>query len=154
MIQEMITSEQHLKKGGVRLEPQYIGCYRPKNVRVRVGDRQCPPSVVVPEEMSELINKAVSWQDGARWFQPDYNLHFVADWHFKFLILHPFADGNGRTARALAYYMMRWAGLKPFIFDSFTKHESYYPCFNDLDDSSLMRRYFREKYQKNLDQEK
>ncbi len=36
--------------------------------------------------------------------------------HYHFAAMHPFADGNGRTARALEALMLRRAGLKDALF--------------------------------------
>ena len=36
--------------------------------------------------------------------------------HFHFAAMHPFLDGNGRTARALQALMLRRAGLKDILF--------------------------------------
>lgn len=149
-IQGMITREQHLKPGGVQLNPKYVGSYRPEGVQISVGGQVMTSSVLVPPKMSSLLEKIGSWQDSCRFYPENYNLNFIADSHHHFETIHLFVDGNGRTGRALAYYMMRWAGLKPFIFTSRDKREKYYPCFQNSSDSSLTRDYFSEKYLQNL----
>ncbi len=145
-VQGLITAEQHLKPGGPKLEPEFVGCYRPEGVGVSVGGRRCLNSILVPDAMTKLLDQTKLWQDGSRFYEWGYNLNFIADFHFHFLIIHPFADGNGRTSRAMAYYLMRWAGLKPFIFTSKDKYETYYRCFSNPEDSSLMREYFLKKF--------
>ena len=148
-IQELITAEQHLKKGGEKLHSTFVGHYRTCNVSIqmnRVTVKICPAPSVVPVEMTKLLDRAQDWQQNSRFYGWDYNLRYIASFHFNFLTIHPFADGNGRTSRALAYYMMRWAGLKPFVFTSQDKHEKYYPCFNDEGNPSSMQKYFLEKF--------
>jgi len=153
-IQELITAEQHLKKGGMRLESKYVGCYRSCGVSIQMNGvviRKCPNPSVVATEMTKLLDRAQDWQENSRFYGWDYNLNYIASFHFNFLTIHPFADGNGRTSRALAYYMMRWAGLKPFVFTSHDKQEKYYPCFNDEDNPSPMKKYFLEKFGQKAD---
>ena len=152
-LQGLITAEQHLKPGGPCLNPKYIGRYRPEYVSVTVGGRLCLSSSLVPAEMAKLLGGINLWQLSS-WFQEqDYNIRRIADFHFRFEIIHPFADGNGRTGRALAYYLMQWAGLKPIIFTNNDKLELYYPCFRNPDDPSLMQRYFLIKMGRDPDAE-
>jgi len=141
-IQGLITAEQHLKPGGPRLPRRYIGRYRPEGTSVVVGGRVCIPSQFVPTVMAELLARVIRWQQNAWFPEQDYNIRCVADFHFSFEIINPFVDGNGRTGRALAYYLMRWADLNPIVFTNHDKRALYYPCFKNPDDSSLMQRYF------------
>lgn len=67
------------------------------------------------------------------------NVKRIADFHFDFEAIHPFADGNGRTGRALAYYMLRYARIEPFIFGEYDKSETYYLACKDKE---KMREYF------------
>jgi len=79
-----------------------VGCYRKGDVQVVSGPMgkekihyQAPPSEQVKKEMDRFIE----------WFNNDVQLDWVvksAIAHFWFIIIHPFDDGNGRIARALA----------------------------------------------------
>ncbi len=138
-IQGLITAEQHLKSGEEKLD---VGHYRPDYLAVSVGGRLCPSSFLVPELMIKLLKGVRWWQANSRFQESDYNIRYLARFHLKFEIIHPFADGNGRTGRALVYYLMRWAGLAPFLFTAKDKHELYYPCFDDIENADLMERYF------------
>ena len=43
---------------------------------------------------------------------------FLAESHWRFLRIHPFDDGNGRTARLLANYVLLRRGLQPMVIKS------------------------------------
>ncbi len=139
-VQGLVTAEQHLKPGGPKLPYEFIGRYR--TVGVSVGGRKCPDPKSIPALMNILLNEIRKWQEGVRNRISRRNICTVADFHFLFEIIHPFADGNGRTGRALVLYLFRYAGIKPFIFTSQDKHETYYLCFEKPE---VMRRYFMEK---------
>ncbi|MBI5733116.1 Fic family protein [Candidatus Jorgensenbacteria bacterium] len=158
-VQAYITAEQHEKRGGKRLPIRFIGQYR--NIRVSIVSREltisfagehpkfseitkvvkrCPSPSKVPVLMKQWFRRAHLWQERAARFSREENVRSIADLHFDFEEIHPFADGNGRTGRALAYYMLQYAGIKPFIFWEYDKTKTYYPAFSDRE---KMREYFR-----------
>lgn len=140
-IQELIVGEQGEKYGGETIPSEWVGSYR--TVDVGVGPDFCPTPDRVPGLMEDLLTKFSWWQRNARFQPSDANVRYAADFHYNFLKIHPFVDGNGRTARALAYYHLRYAILKPFVFTSHDKH-LYYRCF-DHESSQMMREYFETK---------
>ena len=76
-----------------RIDPQSAGCCRSHDVIV-TGSTYTFPS---PDELPEKLEELGIWMKEAR-----YKLHPVeyAAWlHLLFVSIHPFADGNGRTAR-------------------------------------------------------
>jgi Fic family protein len=67
-------------------------------IRVRVGGHLPPP----PEQVSGLMRELLEW-----WCRDSVSLSPVlssAILHYQFETIHPFADGNGRTGRALAVW--------------------------------------------------
>jgi len=79
------------------------GCYR--TIAVRVG-RHVPP---VPEDVSGLMFELLEWwnkQSGE--FSPVISPAIV---HYRFETIHPFADVNGRTGRALALWELYRRGF-------------------------------------------
>jgi Fic family protein len=78
---------------------------RYRSIAVRVG-RYVPPA---PEEVSGLMFELLQW-----WNKPAGELSPVlssAIVHYRFESIHPFADGNGRTGRALALWELYRRGF-------------------------------------------
>lgn len=144
-VQGLITAEQHSKPGGPRLKDKYIGQFRdcPCVLMVgRVEKHRFVDPVLIPDLMGGLIQRMQWWQDNHKFKGWDYNVRAIARFHLDFETVHPFADGNGRTGRALVYYLMLWTSLRPFVFTNEDKSELYYPCFDNRTDYRPMERYF------------
>lgn len=78
---------------------------RYRTIAVRVG-RYVPPP---PEDVSGLMFELLAWwnQESAR-LSPVLSSAIV---HYRFEAIHPFADGNGRTGRALALWELYRRGF-------------------------------------------
>lgn len=78
---------------------------RYRTIRVQVGRFLPPP----PEEVSGLMFELLEW-----WNKPSAGLSPIlssAIVHYRFEAIHPFADGNGRTGRALALWELYRRGF-------------------------------------------
>lgn len=144
-VQQLIIEEQSKKRPSLPpLKKEWIGNYR--NVGVRVGNRICPDYQEVPSSMQKLVLIMSKWQQ--KWRKTpellkNLRVAVIADFHYEFEMIHPFIDGNGRTGRALVFYLMLYFKLKPFIFTNYDKFE-YYLAFQ-LQNKEIMRTYFYEK---------
>jgi Fic family protein len=76
-----------------------------RTMRVRVGPYVPPP----PEEVPRLVSEFLSWwnRDSSA-LSPILSSAIV---HYRFEAIHPFADGNGRTGRALALWELYRRGF-------------------------------------------
>jgi Fic family protein len=76
------------------IDPKYAGRYRDIQVRIS-GSRHLPPEAVrIPELMERFSKKRLS-------SSKQHPVEQAALAHFDFVSIHPFVDGNGRTARLL-----------------------------------------------------
>ena len=102
-----ITHEEifHLHEimAGEVMDQGEAGRYR--NVRVRVGRYHPPP----PQDVSGLMWELLSWwNEKAAMLSPVLSSAIL---HYRFEAVHPFADGNGRTGRALALWELYRRGF-------------------------------------------
>ncbi|KYG60023.1 Fic family protein [Planococcus maritimus] len=91
------------------IDDENAGTYRSISVRISGSQHEPPHFLQVPHEMKDLFD----------WYEREKNrLHPVelaALFHFKFVYIHPFADGNGRTARLLMNLILMSHGFPPAI---------------------------------------
>lgn len=86
------------------------GKYRNIAVRVRGSTTIFPNPIKIPLLMNELI----------LWLKNDNQLHpieLAALAHYKLVSIHPFVDGNGRTARLLMNLVLGLNGFPPAIIE-------------------------------------
>ncbi|MBI3913428.1 MAG: Fic family protein [Chloroflexi bacterium] len=86
------------------IDDDNAGSYRRVNVRI-TGSSFVPPDV---SQVAALMNDFVKWLNGeAAQLHP---VERAALAHFKSVDIHPFVDGNGRTARLLMNLLLIRAG--------------------------------------------
>lgn len=90
------------------INDKWAGRYRQVAVRISGSDVVLPDYVRVPSLMKDFI----------RWLQSiqgEHPLKIAADAHYKLVSIHPWIDGNGRTARLLMDLILIQAGFPPPI---------------------------------------
>jgi Fic family protein len=139
MVQEMIVREQP-SKGERQLGESEIGRWRTKNVELAhcsAGGTilsRCPigsDASNVSADMDAWLEAVRELQLRHREYSPKQKIIAIAQLHWRYERIHPFADGNGRSGRALVYYLYRYMDLWPFVFTDHDKQEKYYPCFRE-----------------------
>src|SRR3989338_1323916 len=83
------------------------GKYRTVDVRLKGSETILPNALKVPMLMEEFITQ----------LQTDLSnpIKVAMDAHFKLVSIHPFIDGNGRTARLLMNLLLMQTGYPPAI---------------------------------------
>jgi Fic family protein len=76
------------------------GCYRKQNVSITGADHKPPDYLQVSDYMDELI-RFIHQPDS-----PKYDLIKTATAHHRFVWIHPFNNGNGRTVRLFTYALL------------------------------------------------
>ena len=114
--------------------------------------------VVVRDKRGEIIHEGAhvdniqSMMDDLFRFMYSNNINPIiksAIFHFYFVFVHPFPDGNGRTARATSYIYLVKEGYDIFKHFSISaliaqKKSKYYKCIKDVEDNELDMTYFIE----------
>ncbi len=126
----------------------YAGRFRDDMVYVK--DKRRDIVIYTPPPAGEVepaIKKLIEWvneKNDARFIHPIIKASFI---HFYFVYIHPFFDGNGRTARALFYYFLIKNGYGFFKYFSIsvvvqkTKIQ-YYKAIKDVEDCNADLTYF------------
>jgi Fic family protein len=107
---------------GPQEQPLPKGQYKSlaNHVRTRSGaDHSYAPVDVTPAEMDRFIHEIRSEQ-----FQAAHPVRQASYAHYAFVCVHPFADGNGRVARALASAFTYRAISMPIVI--LTEHKTNY----------------------------
>lgn len=105
------------------IDDEHAGVYRKTNVLISGADHVPPDAILVDEQMQGLI----------LWCQKNMSsLHpveYAARLHVDFVKIHPFVDGNGRTARLLMNLELLKGGFPPVIF-TVDKRLQYYEALD------------------------
>ncbi|MDD6622117.1 MAG: Fic family protein [Bacteroidales bacterium] len=76
---------------------------RPNSVITRYGDRF---EYASPEETPALMNDLVNWYNEAENSGKYTPAELAALFHYRYIRIHPFEDGNGRIARLMVNYIL------------------------------------------------
>ncbi|MBI2472718.1 MAG: Fic family protein [Planctomycetes bacterium] len=122
--------------------PSDCGTYR--NRYVVVSNRLTGEVIFKPpanEDVPVLVKRLIEWlnSDKARGLDPVVEAGIV---HYEFVRIHPFVDGNGRTARVLAaliFYLRGFDTKQFFCLDDYydSDRPSYYKVLQSVNQKTL-----------------
>lgn len=92
----------------------FAGKYR--NVNMSKGGFTFPAAQFLPSSMNSFQNEILQKLPDS-YDKQDTLIEDLATVHAELLFIHPFRDGNGRTARLLANLMARKQGIESLNFD-------------------------------------
>lgn len=116
-VEEIVSKAEALSEWQIRnihglvlksINDREAGRYRRENVVIAGASTMPPDFLHLPAEMAALID----WYEKAGAMHP---VERAAELHTRFVKIHPFVDGNGRTGRLLLNFELMKAGFPPAI---------------------------------------
>jgi Fic family protein len=109
----------------------HAGMYktRPNSVITRYGDHF---EYASPEETPSLMADLVDWYNEAERSGGFTPVELAAIFHYRYIRIHPFEDGNGRIARLMVNYILTRHGY-PMIVVRSRKKEAYLEALHRTD---------------------
>lgn len=107
---------------------------QPNHVKTKTGElfRFAEP-FETPAKMEDLINW-FRWEKDKQDIDP---ILTAIEFHYRFIRIHPFDDGNGRTVRILMNFILMQYGYPPAIIKTEEK-EWYYSALRQADTGDLL----------------
>jgi Fic family protein len=102
---------------------------RPNSVITRYGDRF---EYASPEETPALMADLVNWYNAEEELGRLSPVELAALFHYRYIRIHPFEDGNGRIARLMVNYILSRHGL-PMIVVRSRKKQDYLEALHQAD---------------------
>jgi Fic family protein len=99
------------------------GRYRQGNVVIGGASTIPPDAIHLPQEMTALI----AWYESANAMHP---VERAAELHTRFVKIHPFIDGNGRTGRLLLNFELMKSGYPPAVIRT-QDRQTYYRVLDE-----------------------
>lgn len=135
-VEELVQPEYTLHKRDIlevhalvldKIDKDIAGRYRTGDVRIQGANFTPPDALIIDELMDDLI----SWYhiEG----QKLHPIIRVSVFHHRFVWIHPFFDGNGRTARLIFNLLLMSTGFPPAIILKVDRKKYY----NSLNASNL-----------------
>jgi len=109
-----------------KTDEEYAGVYRTSNVFIGGADHLPPDALQVPIEMKKLM----TWLTKER--KRLHPIELAAFLHHRLVYIHPFFDGNGRTARLAMNIVLMRAGY-PLVVILKNDRKKYYRCLAQAD---------------------
>jgi Fic family protein len=102
-----------------KIVPEEAGRYRQLDVKAAGTNYLYPAHYLISQLMSEFVN----WLNSKE-AQNLHSLEYATLAHYRFVSIHPFRDGNGRTARLLMNLLLLRAGY-PIVIISNQERNDY-----------------------------
>jgi Fic family protein len=138
-LHELILREPYFKKAlspsGLETQRKInIGTYKttPNHVKTVTGEMFYFAS---PEETPAKMQELLDWYRAEEAKDETERLHpivLAAEFHYRFIIIHPFDDGNGRMARLLMNFILLKHGFPPAIVRTEDKN-NYFAALRQAD---------------------
>lgn len=127
-IEEIISRQEPLSEWQIKsihrlilkgIQDEYAGVYRKENVLIS-GANHIPPDAT---QVQPLMEQFLLWYEGEG--RQQHPIERAAWVHVDFVGIHPFVDGNGRTARLLLNFELMKSGYPPIVIEKEERAEYY-----------------------------
>ncbi|MBT3315829.1 MAG: Fic family protein [Anaerolineae bacterium] len=112
------------------IDDENAGRYRETPVRI-AGATHTPPE---SWEISRLMDEWGAWLIAAQ--ERDNSVNIAAEAHHRLVNIHPFVDGNGRTARLIMNLLLIKDGYPPSVIERVNRQQ-YYRVLAQADEGNL-----------------
>ena len=122
LLREDYTVYRNLPGGFTSSYVIHAGQYktRPNSVITRYGDRF---DYATPEETPALMADLVDWYNEAERSGKYTPVELAALFHYRYIRIHPFEDGNGRIARLMVNYILARHGWPMIVVRNRDKYQ-------------------------------
>ncbi len=120
------------------VDDQNAGKFRSIEVKIAGSDSQLPSPLRVPDLMDDFI----MWLHKSG----DHPVQVAVDAHFKLVAIHPFVDGNGRSARLLLGLLLMQEGYPPALVQNEDRLE-YIDAIRKAEQENNFDDYYKVMYQ-------
>lgn len=118
--QDILNVHAHVLQ---KIEKEFAGRFRATGVRIS-GANFVPPNAL---KVYDLVQDLISWTHAE--FDLHHPLVSAAIFHHRFVWIHPFLDGNGRTVRLIFNLLLMQRGYPPAIILK-TDRKKYFDALN------------------------
>lgn len=131
LIREDYTVRKEQEDGSIVSYTVHAGQYktRPNSVRTDTGELF---EYASPEETPALMNDLVKWYNETSSKGTLSAIELASLFHYRYIRIHPFEDGNGRIARLLVNYILLQKGY-PMIIIRSDERDNYLSALNRCD---------------------
>ncbi|MCC8072037.1 MAG: Fic family protein [Bacteroidales bacterium] len=131
LLREDYDVHRQLPNGLVSSYTVHAGCYktRPNSVITRTGERF---EYASPEETPALMTDLLTWYNCEAEKGHLSPVELATLFHYRYIRIHPFEDGNGRIARLMVNFILARNGY-PMVVVPSKKKEEYLTAFNKCD---------------------
>ena len=131
LLREDYTVYRSLPDGQTTSYVVHAGAYktRPNSVITRTGERF---NYASPEETPALMTDLIAWYNKEEQQDRLTIAELCALFHYRYIRIHPFEDGNGRMARLLVNFILARKGYPMIVVKSSDK-DAYLDALGDCD---------------------
>ena len=135
ILKEPFWKEAETLDGQLTRKQIFPGEYKthPNHVRTARGEIF---KFAIPQEVPGKMQELTEWFKESIESPPASIASFLAELHHRFIIIHPFDDGNGRIVRLLLNYVLIRLGYPPFVIESRDK-DNYFAILQKADTGNM-----------------